>query len=135
MKLISLTDFVINEWSIDLTIESRKRIYNYAKFLKQPLTLGMFVPCDEDGNILEEPNKQDYIFEHHPELTGNPKEYDEEKYQNDCLEWILAKEKVLLVFDFNNPHHLMESYNTIEDLANFYSPLLTESAIKQIGLK
>ena len=29
--------------------------YKYAKFLGQKPTLGMFVPCDEDGNVLEEP--------------------------------------------------------------------------------
>ena len=27
-------------------------IYNYANFLNQPLKLEMFVPCDEDGNVL-----------------------------------------------------------------------------------
>lgn len=29
---------------------------NYAKFLKQPLELWMFIPCDEEGNVLEKPN-------------------------------------------------------------------------------
>lgn len=28
----------------------------HAKFLQQTPTLGMFVPCDEDGNVLKEPN-------------------------------------------------------------------------------
>lgn len=32
-------------------------IRNYAKFLKQPLQLGMFVPCDEKGNVLVEPKR------------------------------------------------------------------------------
>lgn len=30
------------------------RLENYANFLKQPLTLGMFVPCDLEDNVLEE---------------------------------------------------------------------------------
>jgi hypothetical protein len=30
-------------------------VYKYAKFLGQKPTLGMFVACDEDGNILEQP--------------------------------------------------------------------------------
>lgn len=30
-------------------------IFKYANFLKQPLELWMFVPCDENGNVLEEP--------------------------------------------------------------------------------
>ena len=29
---------------------------NYANFLKQPLKLEMFVPCDSDGNVLANPN-------------------------------------------------------------------------------
>src|SRR5665648_159369 len=58
MKLISMTDFVLEQY---LTIAS-DNIYlsmincnNYAKFLKQSLELWMFIPCDEDGNVLEEP--------------------------------------------------------------------------------
>ena len=62
--LISMTDFIINIneicpkenmeviewWGKKLDV-----IENYAKFLKQPLKLEMFVPCDEDGNVLEYP--------------------------------------------------------------------------------
>jgi hypothetical protein len=41
---------------------------NYSKFLKQPLTIGMFIPCDEYGNVLEEKSifnttDEDYIFD------------------------------------------------------------------------
>lgn len=100
MKLISMTDFVLHEsFGVGNEIINKGIFYNkcsnYAKFLKQPLKLEMFVPCDDDGNFLEEPNKKDYVFEHHPELVGNPKEYDDDKYRDDCLEWIVAKEKVL----------------------------------------
>lgn len=66
-KLIPMTDFVLErskqsiidltfEESIKKTIKILKEIFEYAKFLKQPLKLEMFVPCDEDGNILEEPD-------------------------------------------------------------------------------
>jgi hypothetical protein len=66
-KLIPMTDFVLErskqsiidltfEESIKKTIKIVKEIFEYAKFLKQPLKLEMFVPCDEDGNILEEPD-------------------------------------------------------------------------------
>jgi hypothetical protein len=66
-KLIPMTDFVLERSKqsiIDLTFEESikksikilKEIFEYAKFLKQPLKLEMFVPCDEDGNILEEPD-------------------------------------------------------------------------------
>jgi len=64
MKLISMTDFVLEveknsytqtekyniiEWQ--KKCEGFDKIVKYANFLKQPLTLGMFVPCDEYDNI------------------------------------------------------------------------------------
>lgn len=35
--------------------ENLAEIYNYAIFLKLPLELWMFIPCDDDGNVLEKP--------------------------------------------------------------------------------
>lgn len=60
MKLISMTDFVLHEsFGVGNEIIDKGIFYNkcrdYANFLKQPLTLGMFVPCDEGGNVLEQP--------------------------------------------------------------------------------
>ena len=57
MKLISMTDFVLQRnlrTAIDI-FRSMSSCSKYANFLKQPLTLGMFIPCDDDSNILEEP--------------------------------------------------------------------------------
>ncbi|WP_126654134.1 hypothetical protein [Chryseobacterium aureum] len=54
MKLIPLSDFVL-EQEIRMSNPEifKSKVYAYANFLKQPLTLGMFVPCDEDGNIID----------------------------------------------------------------------------------
>jgi hypothetical protein len=67
-NLISMTDFVLEveknsytktekyniiEWQTKC--DSFDKIINYAKFLKQPLELWMFVPCDSEDNVLEEP--------------------------------------------------------------------------------
>ena len=60
-KLISMVDFCL---------EQRKThtgdfedycdlICRYAKFIKQPLALWMFVPCDEDGNVI--PDKENHF--------------------------------------------------------------------------
>ena len=47
MKLISMTDFVIQEWEKDLyTDDFAKIVKNYADFLKQPLKLEMFIGED-----------------------------------------------------------------------------------------
>ena len=66
MKLISMTDFVLQieaevgkeDYQVvawQTKIYGYDRINKYANFLKQPLTLGMFVPCNDDGNILKVP--------------------------------------------------------------------------------
>ena len=49
-NLVSMVDFVLNSKS---ELHYFKVTQNYANFLKQPLELWMFVPCDEDGNVLE----------------------------------------------------------------------------------
>ena len=56
MKLISMTDFVLNLDNEDLNEQKIQSIFDYANFLKQPLKLEMFVPCDDDGNVLEYPD-------------------------------------------------------------------------------
>lgn len=55
MKLISMTTFVLEEYETSINpTKFEEKAFNYANFLNQPLTLGMFVPCDEEGNVLEE---------------------------------------------------------------------------------
>lgn len=56
-KLISMTDFVLEQTELLYEKNQSKLIHNivnYAIFLKQPLKLEMFVPCDEDGNVLNQ---------------------------------------------------------------------------------
>lgn len=78
MKLISMTDFVLQQqneaYSKDQFVE---RVEAYANFLKEPLKLEMFIPCDEDGNILEKPKLID------------------ERYNIKLLDYEQALEKVL----------------------------------------
>ena len=52
-----MTDFVLDQISKSDGNKSIlcNKIVEYATFLKQPLTLGMFVTCDKNGNVLEEP--------------------------------------------------------------------------------
>ena len=144
MKLISMIDFVsifyndlksehkVN-WSFD---QICNKIFNYANFLKQPLNLGMFVPCDEDGDVLEKP--EDY----ENRLPNMMTEYNDEVYR-----YKQAKEKVLFKgFKINGNYiyygHFMvcliseiELY-TVESLLNHFIPeteevQLTESVIKK----
>ena len=149
MKLISMVKFVLEQAkknSID-SHELALNSYNYANFLNQPLTLGMFVPCDEDGNVLEEPNGFDLW------ISGIVSDSDEfNKYQQ-------AKEKVLFegFFDtINYPqysHYISDGMQSVfymtkngstyknilgmekvEYLTNKTPVILTPNAIKQFYL-
>ena len=145
MKLISMTDFVITQWSIDLTKTQRERVSNYANFLKQPLKLEIFVPCDENGDILEEPT------DYEKRLLNMMTEYNDEVYT-----YYQAKVKVLFEgFEIDKNLYLVykneisigrfisyengskflfrDNFKTIEDLVEFGFKL-TENTIKQIGL-
>jgi hypothetical protein len=53
-KLISCEDYVIGLKKVSAVTFCSKSI-KYAKLLKQPTTLGMFVPVGEDGEVLSEP--------------------------------------------------------------------------------
>lgn len=135
-RLVSMVDFVL-EQRLKHAESFKSKVYAYANFLKQPLTLGMFVPCDEYGNVLEEPI----------DTICGVERYSE-KYQQ-------AKERVLFEFfevihidkvritiqyefqqlDYNRIRERFEYYNTIEDLTGCHLDLtLTPSALKQIGL-
>lgn len=145
-----------NDHKLLFLVESYKKIISYADFLKQSLTLGMFVPCDLDGNVLEDtystkPDRDDYFNEY----GGNP-----ELYQHNMLHWRKyqeAKDRVLFEeFEYkkeskqlNNDSKVFLFFNniscevyfegktehlfTVEELVK-YNLVLTQSAKKQIGL-
>ena len=85
MKLISMTAFVLEDEK-KTTWNSYNLIVAYAKFLKQPLELWMFTPCELVGNEfanwqpMQEPNEKKYfelieikqgkeVFKKHTNLT------------------------------------------------------------------
>lgn len=54
MKLISMTEYTLQTLDEEVTVsygirDKVRQIRAYAEFLKQPLELWMFVPCDEHG--------------------------------------------------------------------------------------
>lgn len=124
-NLIGMTDFVLEQKQSTSFIErvfvtnellSIEKIRKYANFLKQPLELGMFVPCDEDGNVLEEPICQEYALYN--------KKYQKSKER--CLfEGFTEQEASYIISCSDN--------KIIEDLVT-YKPKLTPTAQKQIGL-
>lgn len=96
-KLIPLADFVEKECSRSLknnesVFDKLKNIGKYTAFLKQPLELWMFIPLDEDGNVLELPiGTRIYLHSKETNLQ-NPLN---ENAINLIEKYLKAKEKVL----------------------------------------
>jgi len=164
-RLISMTDKVIelsNNKNIMEIMEDKKgfenywsKTFSYANFLKLPTKLEYFVPCDEDGNILEEPNKKHY--QSLPNIAEAIWEYDNllEQYEK-ALEKVLFEgfevkskniissgfeEILFLPFNNGNTQVYVTDFTkekpeemlcyTIEDLVK-YNLTLTQNAINQI---
>jgi hypothetical protein len=137
MKLQSHLQY---ENSLDLQFlsdaEFRIKSKNHRVFQSKKIELGDFVPCDEDGNVLEEPNINNFKSEPFCS-TGNCKAYQDEVniYQQ-------AKEKVLFEgFEYKKAIFKDEELfwlgdfngETIEELIK-YNLTLTPNAIKQFNL-
>ena len=150
-----MTSFVLQR---DITdIKQRDSIVKYANFLKQPLKLEMFVPCDEDVNVLEEPKiEEEYVDEHTTQIFAQY-QYDLDKAKEKVLFeefnlnqkdfsklesiFCLTKECFQITFFTKEKGCFIDNLKTnktyeiktIEDLIE-YDLQLTENAVKQIGL-
>ena len=81
---IKKEDYLIVTWQTK--VSEIDRIFNYANFLNQPLKKGMFVPCDENDEVLEEPKKENYT-----DSTG----FVNNAYFIETNDYQKAKEKVI----------------------------------------
>ena len=108
MKLIKCSDYVLQE---DVVKDAIYRLRNYANFLKRPLELGMFIPCDKDGNVLSEPKRWADYLEYPDSFDGNNEWAELYEYQG-------AKERVLFEGLNKLAHDILirQGYKTIEDL-------------------
>lgn len=161
MKLILMTDFILQKGKkgiLPLSITDvfkqgakiTNEIFIYAKFLKQPLKLEMFVPCDEDGNVfknldnsIQAPDFKDwkeYKQAKEKVLFEGFEFFD--KYQN-CLNNMLGDYGVFKNYnDFGitthekgKGYHTYFHIKTIEDLIRIEKGIsLTQNAIKQLEL-
>lgn len=118
--LISMTDFVLEQIEINSFDEDKmSKIWKYAKFLKQPLELWMFVPCklvDGAWRALER-------------LNGGMREQDERRHK----EYQQAKERCLFDWvEIDGAKHHIKMGRNVEYLANFGMIKLTITALKQL---
>ncbi|MCT3642303.1 hypothetical protein HZR07_17040 [Elizabethkingia anophelis] len=132
-KLIPMTDFVLsilNNTSPNNFVKGVESIRAYAEFLKQPLALWMFVPCDEGGDPMEYPKD----FTHDWELTSYDLAIERVLFEGfkvgyNGLDIISAwNEEITLVF--SKKTGICEEYKTIEEFANSNrQPKLTKNPI------
>ena len=136
MKLISMTDFVLENTSKRFEDYENKnlllKIRAYAKFLKQPLKLEMFVTCDEDGNVLEEPDQEFELTFWDYSTKMSKYEQAKEKVLFEGFEVCNRTTKIDCVV-YNEDHITLKLLKdkTIEYLIN-RNLTLTPNAIKQI---
>lgn len=128
-RLKSMVDFVLESTEQKLFKYNTIQIRDYANFLKQPLKLEMFVPCDEDGNVLE------YPIDIYYKPDFGCQKYPKECYEEDLMKYEQAKEKVLFEgFDLSTAkYHCDRNDRTIEYFTSFEVELIP-NAIKQLGL-
>jgi hypothetical protein len=137
MKLISITDYVLN--SIEKVgygksqVEFVATVRAYANFLKQPLNLGMFIPCDENGNVVEYPDHNYNSMEYMDEFdvyneAKNRVLFEGFEIRNKNNFYFIEKKESSVYFRI-----LKNTTKTIEDLIPVWlEVLLTQSAIKQL---
>ena len=120
-----MTDYVLEQYKINQYDEDYIfNVLRYANFLKQPVTLGMFVPCDENGNVLEEPK---FYFHHEYKVALEKYQKAQEKVifnGFECVE-MFKRDKVITfqglinVFYWRYEHQewtIAKGIKTIEDL-------------------
>jgi len=143
MKLISMVDFIYkvgndtDERNVMSFKDDLAKIYNYAQFLKQPLGLGMFIPCvdNEVFNYSKHGNKEQYQEAQEKCLFIGFKIIDMH-VENQSWEKVVTDE-VLNSFWLSKDHQkweLSKGIKVIEDFAKYNHLQLTQTAIKQIGL-
>ena len=97
MKLTTMTDFVLNQ-EIPTYLQKEEfeeayyKLHNYANFLKRLDEIWMFVPCDENGNVLEEPDQESLKYD---DIQGQDCIFNDSLYYNDLGNYQQAKERCL----------------------------------------
>jgi len=137
MKLISMTAFVLDKQRFEEDSDTAIfKVTNYANFLNQPLTLGMFIPCDEDGNLLEKYKYFPCSLKYAKEINEYYKKYQQAKEKVLFEEVFTVKkhsENIVVYLKENSFYTTWNKSKKIEDLI-YLNLTLTPNVIKKIGL-
>jgi hypothetical protein len=122
-ELTPMREFTLEMYEkIDCVHKFQDVTYKWAKLLGQKPTLGMFVPCDEEGSVLEEPKGTDL----NDSFFAMQVDYHlENKYQQ-ALSRVIFEGFVLCletdnIWIVNGQGLMIRSYNlnTLEDLTPY----------------
>ena len=143
-KLMSMTDYVLGQYDTDQSpYNFWKKVSLYGLFLKQPLKLGMFVPCDKNDKPLELPEKIKCNNCHGKDgldTCCNFDIYQQGKERVLFYGFELVEEKEFVwTFKEEGTNYTINVLkdSTIEDLQIYFMPkeiLLTEPALKEYSL-
>lgn len=153
-RLIKCSDYVIEVSNRQLDFDSHNldsfsydnlhRIYKYANFLKRPLELGLFIPTDKDGNVLEPTvwnlyknfNAWELLTENELNRTKQYQEAQSRVMFKGCYieiifgeNWLISPVGRLARFTLWKPNFFQ--YKTIEDLCKLGLEL-TENAVNEL---
>ena len=151
--LQSMTDFVLKIDGIvkqpedqdtdDWSLSCFSVIENYANFLKQPLKLGFFVPCDENGNVLDPSDafrscEKGFLYGKAKErvlFKGFEVKSSKIHEDREFIGWEIYNPSIFINIGNGWQKPEFPDFEIIEDLLSFSKEVkLTDSAIKQIGL-
>lgn len=155
-RLIPMTSFVIDYYSHEgyADLQTLKLMKNYASFLKQPLSLRMFVPTDINGELIKEP--EDYPIwkeantktrkDTFTELqTGQFKQYEKSKkkllfegfqvaYNGYSVVRIVATYDDSIELSFKKDNLNTQTPADVESLTQFNVIYLSPASLKLIGI-
>lgn len=156
-KLIPMTTFVIEYYSHEgyADLQTLKLMKNYASFLKKPLRLGMFVPVDQQGNVLKEPKNytswkalahnssgeaadnaafEEYRIYQAAEQKCFFKDFKVD-YNGYSRVRIVAIYNTSIELSFNKTDLSFSNFQDVESLTAFDEIFLTRAALRLIGIK
>lgn len=155
-KLIPMTDFVIEYYSNEgyADLQTLSLMKNYANFLRKPLTLGMFVPVDTNGNVIKEPKNYTAwkSLDHNDGKRSGTASFEEyslyQKAEQNCMfeGFVMAYNGYSVVrieasydsgieLSFNKNDLISPAFPDVESLTVFETIYLAVNALKLIGIK
>lgn len=154
MKLIPLSEYVLQRVDKVTALQLANDVVAYTKFLRQPLTLSMFVPVDDEGEVLNYDEIRVSVQEGTEtwDIWTNAKEkvlfrgftYEGFEYEDSICKYYWGQVNIYRFSNGNTEFYGRDDsqedrptyrLKTVEDLVNLHDITLTPSALKLIGAK